>query len=84
MGDKIRRIRCNTRKCTGFIDTNGSESPVCKDGNWQFHCLVCGFWNLMSETGTMKATSKQEFDLQRLPTHLRMSLQVTRGPTGGV
>jgi hypothetical protein len=84
MGDKIRRIRCGTKKCTGFTDTNVATTPKSKEGNWQFHCGVCGFWNLLSESGMMKATSRQEFDLQQLSMSLRSPFPVTRSPTGGV
>jgi hypothetical protein len=84
MAGKIRRVRCSTKKCTGVIDTNVSTMPKSKEGNWQFHCPVCGFWNLLSESGMMKATSREEFDLQRLPTSLRGSVAVTRSPSNGV
>jgi hypothetical protein len=84
MGDKIRRVRCGTKRCTGFIDTNVSTMPKSAEGNWQFHCNVCGFWSLLSETGMLKATSRDEFDLQRLPTSLRAPFPVTRGPAGGI
>jgi hypothetical protein len=84
MAGRIRRLRCSTKKCTGFIDTNVSTTPKSKDGNWQFHCSVCGFWNLLSETGMMKATSHDEFDLQQLPSSLRGPFAVTRSPSGGV
>jgi hypothetical protein len=84
MGGKIRRVRCSTKKCAGFIDTNVSTTPKSKEGNWQFHCPVCGYWNLLSETGMMKATSREKFDLEQLPTSLRTPFPVTRGPSGGV
>ena len=84
MAGKIRHIRCSTRKCTGFIDTDVSTTPKTKEGNWQFHCPVCKFWNLLSETGMMKATSTEEFDLHNLPTRLRAAFPVTRSPSGGV
>ncbi len=83
MDDKIKRIRCGTKKCTGFIDTRLSTQPKTKDGNWQFHCPVCNFWSLLSESGQMTATSKEPFDLERLPTRLRVPYQVTRSPDGG-
>jgi hypothetical protein len=83
MGDKIQRVRCGTPKCTGFIDTNISKTPKSHDGNWQFHCRVCGFWSLLSESGMMRATSRNRFDLEHLPLSLRAQ-SVTRGPTGGV
>ena len=84
MVGQIRRIRCSSRKCAGFIDTNLSTTPKTADGNWQFHCTVCGFWNLLSESGMMKATSREQFDLEHLPTRLRMPFPVTREPSGGI
>ena len=84
MDDKIRRIRCGTPKCTGFIETKVSTTPKSKEGNWQFYCAVCRFWNLLSETGSLKATAPQEFDLEHLPHSLREPFRVTRYPGGGV
>jgi hypothetical protein len=84
MADKIRRVRCGTPKCSGFIDTNVSTMPKSEEGNWQFHCAVCGFWSLFSEAGMMRATSRDEFDLTRLPPGLRGQLSFTRSPGGGV
>jgi len=84
MGGKIRHVRCSTRKCAGFIDTNGSTTPKSKEGNWQFHCPVCGFGNLSSDTGMMKATSREQFNLEQLPLSLRAPSHVTRSPSGGV
>ncbi len=84
MADKIRRIRCGTPKCSGFIDANLSTIPKNSDGNWQFHCAVCGFWCLFSAAGMLRATSRDQFDLTRLPHGLRSQLSITRSPDGGV
>lgn len=84
MSDKVRRIRCGTKKCTGFIDTQVSTVPKSKDGNWQFHCSLCNFWSLASADGGVKATSKEQFDLERLSTSLRLPMSVRREPAGGV
>jgi hypothetical protein len=83
VSDKIRRIRCGTPKCSGFIDANVSTLPKSADGNWQFRCTVCGFWILFSETGMMRATSREQFDLERLPASLR-GHSIPREPAGGV
>jgi hypothetical protein len=82
--DKVRRIRCGTKKCAGFIDTQVSTVAKSADGNWQFHCSTCDFWNLASATGMVKATARSEFDLEHLPTSLRLERVVTREPPGGV
>jgi hypothetical protein len=82
--DKVRRIRCGTKKCAGFVDAQLSEVAKSVDGNWQFECSICKFWSLASDTGQVKATSKERFDLDRLPTALRLSPFVTRVPPGGV
>jgi hypothetical protein len=84
MADKIRRIRCGTPKCSGLIGANVSTIPKSEDGNWQFHCVVCGFWSLFSEAGMMRATSRDQFDLTRLSANLRAQLSFTRNPDGGV
>jgi hypothetical protein len=85
MGGKVRRIRCGTRKCAGFIDTNNAApTPKSREGNWQMHCTVCGCWSLFSDTGLMKATSRDQFDLERLPASLRLPVAITRVPPGGV
>jgi hypothetical protein len=84
MNDKIRRVRCGTKKCTGFIDTKVSMAPKTKNGDWQFHCSVCHYWNLLSEAGLVRATSKEQFDLERLSTSLRASYPITRDPAGGI
>jgi hypothetical protein len=84
MDEKPRRIRCVTRKCSGLIETRISAEPKTRDGNWQFQCGVCSFWNLATADGAVKATSKQPFDLANLPTQLRLSPQVRREPAGGV
>lgn len=84
MDDKVRRIRCRTKKCAGFLETKVSTVPKTVDGNWQFHCATCGFWNLASASGMVKATARVEFDLERLPTSLRLEHPVTREPPGGV
>jgi hypothetical protein len=84
MGGKIQRVRCSTKKCAGFIDTNLSTTPKSKEGNWQFQCPVCAFWNLLSETGMMQATSREQFNLEQLPMSLRTPFRVVRSPSGGV
>ncbi len=81
---KIRRIRCGTRQCTGFIDTQVSTVAKTADGNWQFHCAVCQFWSLASSEGMVKATSREQFDLEHLPNKLRLAHTPTHGPSGGV
>jgi hypothetical protein len=84
MSDKVRRIRCATKKCSGFLNANMSSVPKTGDGNWQFKCPICNYWNLASSDGMVKATSRVEFDLQMLPTNLRRPPMVTREPSGGV
>lgn len=84
MHDKIKRIRCGTKKCLGFVDTNVIGEPKSSDGNWQFHCATCSFWSLASADGVVKATSREPFDLERLPTHLRVNQTVRRESPGGV
>jgi hypothetical protein len=82
MNNKIRRIRCGTKQCSGFIDTQ-LPAPSTTNGSWQFHCSRCGYWSLISADGGMRATSKDEFDLNNVSSHLR-SMRVTREPAGGV
>jgi hypothetical protein len=84
MNDKVRRIRCGSKKCVGFFDTRVSTVPKSADGNWQFHCPICNFWSLASMDGLVKATSREQFDLDRLPTSLRLPPRITREPPGGV
>jgi len=84
MDEKSRRIRCVTKKCAGFIETRVSAEPKTRDGNWQFQCSVCSFWNLATADGAVKATSKQPFDLANLSTQLRLPTQIRREPPGGV
>ncbi|HEY2744612.1 MAG TPA: hypothetical protein VGL86_08315 [Polyangia bacterium] len=84
MDEKSRRIRCVTKKCTGFIETLISAEAKTRDGNWQFQCGVCRFWNLATADGTVKATSRQPFDLGNLSAQLRLPTQVRREPAGGV
>jgi hypothetical protein len=84
MDDKIRRVRCGTKKCTGFVDAKVSTIPKSKDGNWQFQCPICNFWCLLSDTGMVKATSREQFELDRLSPSLRSAHSVTRSPVGGV
>ena len=84
MDDKPRRIRCVTKKCPGFIETRLSGEPKTREGNWQFQCSVCTFWNLAAADGAIKATSKTQFDLANLSTQLRLPTQVRREPAGGV
>jgi hypothetical protein len=61
-----------------------SSVPKTADGNWQFKCPICNYWNLASSDGMVKATSREEFDLEMLPTNLRRPPMVTREPSGGV
>jgi hypothetical protein len=84
MSEKIRRIRCGTPKCTGFFDTNVGTVAKSREGNWQFHCTLCGFWSLLGTSGVVKATSREQFDLDQLPPRLRMDQTLTREPPGGV
>ena len=84
MDEKIRRIRCVTKKCAGSVETRISAEPKTSDGNWQFQCGVCSFWNLATADGAVKATSKEPFDLANLSTQLRRPTQVRREPAGGV
>ena len=84
MNEKIRRIRCVTKKCSGFIETRLHAEPGTRDGNWQFQCNVCSFWNLAAADGSVRATSKTQFDLTSLSTQLRLPMQVRREPPGGV
>ena len=78
----MKRMRCATRRCAGA----GQASPIDtdRDGNWQFQCPACKFWNLASKAGAVQATSPAPFDLDRLSTSLRHSMHVTRSPSGGV
>ena len=84
MIEKSRRIRCVTKKCAGFVETLISTEPKSRDGNWQFQCSVCTFWNLATADGAVKATSRQQFDLANLSSQLRQPMQVRREPAGGV
>ena len=84
MDEKSRRIRCVTKKCSGFIETLLSAEPKTREGTWQFQCTVCGFWNLAAADGAIRATSKTQFDLTSLSMQLRMPTQVRREPAGGV
>jgi hypothetical protein len=84
MDDKIRRIRCSTRKCVGFLDTRVSTEPKSRDGNWQFLCATCNFWNLAAANGVIKATSNERFDLDRLSYSQRTPTVIRREPPGGV
>lgn len=84
MQDKIRRVRCGTPKCSGFVDTRVSTEPKSKEGNWQFECPICHSWSLLSEVGMVRATSREKFDLERLPSSLRNTFPVRREPPGGV
>jgi len=84
MDEKSRRIRCVTKKCAGFIETRISAEPKTRDGNWQFQCGVCSFWNLATADGAVKATSKEPFDLANLSNQLRLPTQIRREPSGGV
>ena len=82
MSDKIRRIRCATKQCPGFVDIQLSAAVVV-GGNWQFHCARCGYWVLVSAEGDIRGTSKEEFDLQRVSGRFGPT-RVTRSPQGGV
>ena len=84
MQDKIKRVRCGTPKCTGFLDTRVSTEPKARDGNWQFQCPVCNQWSLLSDVGMVRATSRDKFDLERLPSNVRFNSTVKREPPGGV
>jgi hypothetical protein len=84
MHQKSRRISCVTKKCAGFIETPISAETKTRDGNWQFRCGVCSFWNLAGADGAVKATSKEPFDLANLPTQLRLPTPIRREPAGGV
>ena len=84
MNEKSSRIRCVTKKCAGFIETCISAEPKTRDGNWQFQCGVCNFWNLATADGAVKATSREPFDLANLSTQLRLPTPVRREPAGGV
>jgi hypothetical protein len=83
MSDLLRRVRCCTKKCRGFLDAKVSALPKTADSSWQFYCSMCGYWNLASNGG-VKATSREEFDLERLAPGLRRLLILTREPPGGV
>jgi hypothetical protein len=84
MSEKVKRVRCATKKCAGFLDALVSTVPKTTDGNWQFQCPVCTYWNLAARDGAVKATSREQFDVERLPTSLRLPTVVTREPPGGV
>ena len=81
MNDKIRRIRCGTKQCPGFVDIQLSTAHVV-GGNWQFHCSRCGYWILVSSDGSIRGTAREEFDLQRVSSY-RDPMSVTRSPEGG-
>jgi hypothetical protein len=68
----------------GFVDIQVSGVPKTADGNWQFQCPTCHFWNLASSMGVVKGTSREQFDLERLPNSLRLPFPVTRESNGGV
>lgn len=84
MNEKIRRIRCVTAKCTGVFETLISTELKSREGNWQFQCVQCSFWNLAASDGAVKATSKTQFDLANLSTQLRFPTAIRREPAGGV
>jgi hypothetical protein len=84
MTEKTRRIRCVTKKCAGFTETLLSMEPKSREGNWQFQCSVCTFWNLATADGAVRATSRQPFDLANLSHQLRQHTQIRREPAGGV
>jgi hypothetical protein len=65
-------------------DTRLAAEPKTRDGNWQFQCNVCSFWNLVAADGSVRATSRTQFDLTNLSTQLRLPTQVRREPPGGV
>ena len=84
MVEKSLRIRCVTKKCTGSFETHLSAEPKTRDGNWQFQCGVCSFWNLATADGAVKATSREPFDLANLSSQLRLPTQIRREPAGGI
>ena len=49
-----------------------------------FHCKLCNFWTLAVEDGSVRATSREQFDLERTSGHLRMATGLRREPPGGV
>jgi hypothetical protein len=71
-------IRCLTPKC-GTLSAVDAQA----DRHWQFQCTRCQFWNLVSSGGSVQATSRDPFDLDRLPWNVR-NLDVKRSPPGGV
>ena len=84
MTEKIRKIRCVTAKCSGVFETSIVNEIKSREGNWQFQCTQCTFWNLAAPDGAIKATSKTQFDLANLSTQLRFPQAVRREPPGGV
>jgi hypothetical protein len=64
--DNVRRIRCATKKCSGFLNANIASVLKTADGNWLFKCPICNSWNLASSDGMVKATSLEQFDLERV------------------
>jgi hypothetical protein len=82
--DKISRVRCGTKRCAGFVDTNLAKTLKSRDGNWQFQCSSCQFWNVVSKAGTVTGTSRDAFDLDSLPNNLRLGYPVKREPPGGI
>jgi hypothetical protein len=64
--------------------SNMFSVPKTADGSWQFKCPICNYWNLASSDGMVNATSRERFDLERLPTNLRGPQMVTREPSGGI
>jgi hypothetical protein len=84
MGDKMRSFRCATKKCSGFINATPSLATRTPEGNWQFECSICHYWNLVASSGTVTATSREPFELDRLPAHLRQPFSGKREPPGGI
>jgi hypothetical protein len=66
------------------LDTKLSAVSKTADGNWQFECSVCHYWNPASGDGMVKATSREQFALESLPTNLRRPQMVRREPSGGI
>jgi hypothetical protein len=79
-----RKVRCATRKCDGFVSIDAATVTTSPDGHWQFQCPRCNYWNLVSSSSAVQATSPAPFDLERLPVNVRFSSQVKRSPPGGV
>ena len=79
-----KKLRCATRKCGGVVPVDAATVATSHDGYWQFHCPLCKYWNLASPSDAIHATSPTPFDLERLPTSVRMGSQIRRSPPGGV